>query len=259
MGSKKRATFSNKSLIRVIIFAVALTAACSALTGFNRGAAAGLIEKDNRYGAPLTMTIDIGRRLTNAGAGISQMTADETAEQAIPRVRDDFMQRHPQLIAAEQLGFIKLHFENGELGERPMGAARYDDKLGYWTFRPRAEITSEGKKLWSDLNLKVDEENLPLAIRSEPEINGLKDENQSMKSADFTFRWEPTKLGKAFDPESSEFKQLPENLREALGKVQRNMFGGGSNNIADFKTLRNGRAFFQKYDDGWRISNIAFF
>ena len=258
MGSKKTTTFSIKSLT-IITLVIALTAACSALTGFNRNSAAELIEKDSRYGAPLTMTIDIGRRLTNAGAGISQKTADETAEQAIPRVRDDFMQRHPQLIVAEQLGYIKLSFEGGELGERPMGAPRFDDRLGYWTFKPKAEITDAGRKLWSDLNLKIDEENLPLAVRSEPEITGLKDENQLMKSADFTFRWEPTKLGKAFDPESSEFKQLPENLREALGKVQHNMFGGGSNNIADFKTPRTGRAFFQKFDDGWRMSNLTFF
>lgn len=259
MKNKKMTVISRRVSIKIIVLTLALTAACSALTDFNRGSAAGLIEKDKRYGAPQTMTIDIGRRLTNAAAGISQMTADETAEQAIPRVRDDFMQRHPQLFVAEQLGFIKLEFLNGELGERPMGAARFDDRLGYWTFKPKAEITNAGRKLWTDLNLQFSEENLPLAIRSEPEITGLKDENQTMKSADFSFHWEPTKLGKSFDPQSDEFKQLPPGLQQALGKVQQNIFGGGSNNIADFKTARTGRAFFQKYDDGWRISDMAFF
>lgn len=249
----------SKSLIKIIILAVAFTAACSLLTGFNRRTAAGMIEKDNRYTTPVAMTIDIGGRLANARADISQMTADETAEQAVPRAREDFMQRQPQLLVAEKLGYIKLYFENGELGTRPTGAPRYDDKLGYWYFRPRAEITNEGKKLWTDLNLKVDEESLPLAMRAEPEITGLKDENQSMKSADFTYKWTPTALGEAFDPESGKFKQLPENLREALGKVQRDIFGGGSNNLADFKSPKNGRAFFQKFDDGWRISNLAFF
>lgn len=250
---------SKRLTIKIIILLVALTAACSALTGFNRRSAAGLIEKDKRYGAPQAMTIDIGRRLTNAAAGTSQKTADESAEQAIPRVREDFMQRHPQLFVAEQLGFIKLEFTGGELGERAMGAPRFDDRLGYWTFKPKAEITDAGRKLWTDLNLQIDEENLPLARRSEPEITGLKDESQSMKSADFTYRWEPTKLGKAFDPQTDEFKQLPPDLQQALGKVQQNIFGGGSNNIVDFKTARNGRAFFQRFDDGWRISNLAFF
>lgn len=259
MRSKKTGTFSNKSLIKIIILAVALTAACSALTGFNRNSAAGLIEKDGRYTVPMAMTIDIGGRLANARAAIAQMSAEETAEQAIPRAREDFMQRQPQLLVAEQLGYIKLYFEQGELGPRPTGAPRYDDKLGYWNYRPRAEITDEGRKLWTDLNLKIDEESLPLAVRADSQVTGLKDENQSIKSADFTYRWEPTKLGKAFDPESSEFKQLPENLQKALGVVQHDMFGGRSNNIADFKTPRNGRAFFQKFDDGWRLSNLAFF
>ena len=258
MSNKKITITSKRLTIKIVVLAVALTAACSALTGFSRKSAAGLIEKDKRYATPLTMTIDIGRRLTNAAAGISQMTADETAEQAIPRVREDFMQRHPQLFVAEQLGFIKLQFTGGELGERPMGAPRYDNKLGYWTFKPTAEITDAGRKLWTDLSLEIDEKNLPLARRSEPEITGLKDENQLMKSSNFTFRWEPTKLGKAFDPASSEFKQLPENLQKALGKVQMNMFGGGTNNIADFNSARQGVAFFQKFDDGWRLSNLAF-
>ena len=259
MRNMKTTFISKKSVIKVVILAVALTVACSTLTGFSRKSAAALIEKDKRYGAPLTMTIDIGRRLTNAAAGISQMTADETAEQAIPRVRADFMQRHPQLFVAEQLGFIKLQFTGGELGERPMGAPRFDNRLGYWTFKPTAEITDAGRKLWTDLNLEIDEKNLPLAQRSEPEITGLKDENQSMKSSDFTFRWEPTKLGKAFDQQSDEFKQMPPDLQQALGKVQQNIFGGGTNNIADFKNARTGRAFFQRFDDGWRISNLAFF
>jgi hypothetical protein len=259
MNNKKTSVISKKSVIKIIILAIALTAACSALTGFNRKSAADLIEKDKRYGAPLTMTIDIGRRLTNAAAGISQMTANETAEQAIPRVRADFMQRQPQLFVAEQLGFIKLQFTDGELGERPMGAPRFDNRLGYWTFKPKAEITDAGRKLWTDLGLEVDEKNLPLAQRSETEITGLKDENQTMKSADFSFHWEPTKLGKAFDPESNDFKQLPQDLQQALGKVQQNIFGGGSNSIADFKNARTGRAFFQQFDDGWRISNLAFF
>lgn len=246
-------------MVKWIVLSVVLTTACSAITGFNRSSAADLIEKDKRYVAVSTMTIDIRGRLANASADIAQKSVDETAEQAIPRAKDDFMQRHPQLLVAENLGYIKLYFENGELGDRPMGAPRFDDNLKHWFYRPRAEITDEGRKLWTNLNQQVDEEALPIAVRGEPQITGMKDENKTTKSSDFTFYWEPTPLGEAFDPESSKFKQLPENLQRALNNVQQNIFGGGSNNLAKFKTARKGRAFFQQYDDGWRISNIAFF
>ena len=258
-NTKIKTRFAIELFVASTIVFATFSAACSVIGGFTRSTAANLIEKDNRFKAPSTMTIDIGWHLTNAGAGIAQMSADETAEQAIPRAKEDFMQRQPQLLVAEQLGYIKLYFENGELGERPMGAPRFDNNLKHWFFKPRAEITEKGRSLWKDLNLKEDEENLPLAVRGSAEITGLKDENPHMKSAEFTYRWEATDLGKAFDPNTGEFKKLPQNLQEALQKTQRNIFGTGGNNVADYGSKRTGRAFFQKFDDGFRIGEMFFF
>ncbi len=250
--------FANKTLTFLTLTTL-LTVSCSLIGGFSRNTAAGLIEKDKRYTVISKMPIDIGGRIANAGAGIAQKSADETLEQAIPRAKEDFMHRQPKLLVAEQLGFIKLYFENGELGKRPMGAPRFDDDLKHWFFDARAEITDTGRQLWKDLNLPVDEEYLPLAVRGTPSVTGMKDENESMKSADFTYTWEANKLGKAFDSNSSEYKKLPQDLQEALKKNQYNLFGGGGNNMMDFRTARKGRAFFQKFDDGWRMSNLAFF
>ena len=250
----------RKNLIAVALFAIAIMGiGCSIIGGFNRSTAAGLIEKDKRYTNPSTMTIDIGGRIANASADTPQKSADETVEAAAIRVKEDFMQKQPQLLLAEQLGYIKLFFENGELGERTMGAPRFDNALKHWYFKPRAEITDKGKSLWKGLNLKEDEQNLPLAIRGIPDVTGLKDENQqTMKSVDFTYQWQPTDLGKAFDPNGEEFKQLPQNLQEALKKTQYNMLGGGSSNTMDFKTPRKGKALFQKFDDGWRLGELYF-
>lgn len=242
----------------IVLISITFTAACSTLGGFNRSTAAAQIEKDTRYSVPATMTINIGARLSNAGADVPQKTADETLEDAAARAEEDFMQRQPQILVAKQLGYIKLYFENGELGNRPMGAPRFDDELKHWYFKARAEITDKGKALWTDLSLPVNEEYLPLAVRGEIDVTGLKDENQHMKSADFTYQWEANQLGKAFDPESDEFKQLPADLQEALQKTQFNMFGGGGNNTMDFRSKRAARAFFQKFDDGWRLGELYF-
>lgn len=252
--------FAKHLIIKIAALTVVATSACASfLGGFNRNTATGLIEKDKRYTTAATMTIDIRGRIANAGADTPQKTANETVEEAAIRVKQDFMQKQPQLLAAENMGYIKLFFEDGELGERTMGAPRFDDALKHWYFKPRAEITEKGKSLWNDLNLNIDEKNLPLAIRANVEITGLKDESQqTLKSAEFTYRWKPNELGKAFDPDSNTFKSLPPDLQEALKKVQVNMFGGGSNNTMDFKTPRKGRATFQKFDDGWRLSELYF-
>lgn len=263
MSKNKNIKFTTKhlkqNLISIALSIIAVMAiGCSMIGGFNRSTAAGLIEKDKRFSSPATMTVDIGGRIANASADTPQKTADETVEQAAVRVKDDFMQKQPQLLAAENLGFIKLYFENGELGERTMGAPRFDNNLKHWYFKARAEITDRGRALWKELNLPVDEKNLPLAIRSSVEITGMKDENQTMKSVDFNYKWKANELGNAFDPDSGEFKKLPENLQEALKKTQYNNFGGSGNNTMDFKTQRKARATFQKFDDGWRLGEIYF-
>ncbi len=251
--------YLKKNLISIALSIMAITAiGCSMIGGFNRSTAAGLIEKDTRFATAATMTIDIGGRIANASADTPQKTANETVEEAAVRVKQDFMQKQPQLLAAEQLGYIKLFFENGELGERTMGAPRFDNSLQHWYFKARAEITDKGKALWKELNLPVDEKNLPLGVRGNVEITGMKDENQTLKSADFTFQWQPNELGKAFDPDSNEFRNLPPDLQEALKKVQYNNFGGGGNNTMHFKTPRKARATFQKFDDGWRLNEIYF-
>lgn len=127
-----------------------------------------------------------------------------------------------------------------------------------WSYRPRAEITDKGRALWKDLNFNVDEENLPLAVRGTPEITGLKDENQSLKSSDFTYKWEPNELGEAFSTNSSTFKNLPPELQKALQETKFDLFGQGNNNIVDFDQPRTGKANFQKFDDGWRLGQLYF-
>jgi hypothetical protein len=249
------------ALVTILILTVALLTACSSLGGFTRGTAVNLIEQDKRYSAPATMTIDIGARLANARAKAWQISQDDTAEAATVRAKEDFMLRHPQIILAQHLGFIKLYFDNPELGPREIGdqpTELYRARLGVWNFKARAEITEEGRKLWRDLKLREDNESLPLAVRQTPEITGLTDEGQVMKRAEFTFKWRPTELGEAFDPGSAAFGKLPPDLQEALKKTQRNIFGGGGSNIMDFATPRKGIATFKKFDDGWRLSDLLF-
>ena len=252
--------FANNIVIRSIFLFSFIAASCSVLGGFSRGKAAQLIGEDKRYSSPITMTIDIRGRLANAQGKTWQISTDDTAEAAAARAKTDFMSRQPQIIVAEQLGYIKLYFEEPELSGKEIGMPYelYRQNLGVWHFKVRAEITDKGQELWQKMNLEPDKDSLPLASKSAPEITGISDQNQTMKKVDFSYRWNPTPLGEAFDSSSSAFAKLPQELQEALKKVQFNNFGGGSNNILDFKTVRQGMANFQKFDDGWRLSNLAF-
>ena len=259
---KNKNTKTKNSILVKLLFAsvVAFTfgfTSCSAVGGFNRNSAAALIEKDNKYKAPATITIAIRKRLTDAGAGTPQLSPDDTAEAAAVRAKDDFATRQPQLLVAEQMGYIKLYFEDGKLYEPGMGEPGYKQNL-VWAFKPRAEMTDKGRSLWEKLNLPVNEESLPLAVRGTPEITGLKDENDTMKSADFTYKWETNELGAAFDENSSTFKNLPPNLQQFLKTIKFDLLGQGNNRLMDFNVPRSARAFFQKFDDGWRLGQLYF-
>lgn len=241
VNMKNKKHFASNAVAKLILTIGVLAAACSSLgSGVTRGTAATAIQADKRYSAAMAMTIDIGGRIANARGEAYQTSKDDTVEEAAVRAKADFMLRQPQIIVAEQLGFIKLYFEKGELGGPEMYTPSYRYNLGVWHFRPRAEITDKGKKLWQDLGLNVDEESLPLAVRGTPNVTGINDERTDMKKVDFSYKWEPTELGKAFAPDNAVFSKLTPELQDALKKVQQNMFGGGNNNIADFTTERKG-------------------
>lgn len=251
--------FTNNLVAKIILMVVVFATACSSLSsGVTRSTAATAIEADKRYSAAMAVSVDVSGKFDNlGGVTVYQTTSDDTAETAIPRAKAFFAEKQPQFAVAEQLGYIKLYFEKPELIQAQMGEKNYDTALGLWKFKTRGELTDKGKALWTDLKLSVSDQSLPLAVRQSPEITGIIDENPNNKRVDFTYKWEPTELGKAFDPSSSAFSKLPPELQEALKKTQFNIFGG-RNNSADFTTVRKGIARFKKFDDGWRLADLNF-
>jgi hypothetical protein len=251
--------FANNLAGKVILSVTVLAVACSSLSsGVTRSTAATAIETDKRYSAAMAVSVDVSGKFDNVGGvTVFQTTADDTSETAIPRAKAFFAEKQPQIAVAEHLGYIKIYFEKPELVEAQMGQQNYKTPLGLWQFKTRAELTDKGKALWQDLKLSVNDQSLPLAARQSPEITGIIDENPNNKRVDFTYKWEPTELGKVFDPSSSAFSKLPPELQAALKKNQFNIFGG-RNNVADFTSERKGLARFKKFDDGWRLADLNF-
>lgn len=251
--------FAAKSIAALIFVFALFSASCSSpLSGFNESTAAKLIENNSKYKTPVTITINIGKRLTNAGASTAQLSADDTEEAAIIRAKEGFAVRQPQLLVAENLGFIKLYFENANLRDAGLGEPNYGTNLKIWTFRPRAEITDQGRALWKKLNLPVNEESLPVAVRGTPVITALKDDNERIKSADFTYRWDTTELGAAFDENSQTFKKLTPKIQESLQGEKFDLLGQGNNRLLDLDKPQTARVFFQKTNNEWKLRDFYF-
>lgn len=241
----------------ILFLLVLFITACNPF-GFSRGKAAEMIASEAQYKNPAFLNTDVGM-LANAQGQAWQISRDDTVEAAAERARQDFYKRQPQLWAAEHLGFIKLHFEKPELGGRQMSmpSELYSQRLGVWYFKVRAEITEEGKKLWRSIGLPENDRALPLSVRAAPNITGLTDEDSNTKKAEFSYRWEPTPLGAALDPRTSEFGKLPPELQEVLKKPQFDLFGGSGTKTTNITDERKGVCYFRRFDDGWRIQNLS--
>ena len=124
----------NKILFNLTLLVTILSIGCSPFGGFSRSTATGAIEESKSYPRPSTMTIDIGGRLLNAGGTAWQISKEDTAEAAAVRAKEGFMQRQPQIIVAEQLGFLNLYFEKPELRPRGYGMPYelYEQGFGIW-------------------------------------------------------------------------------------------------------------------------------
>jgi len=244
-----------------VVFTLLLSSICF-LTNCSSGdlsrsrATAAIGEAANFKQAAVT-SIDVGW-LPDARAYCWQLAKDETAEEAMPRAKAVFKTKQPQLLVAESLGLIRLHFDSPKLGgsEMDMPTDLYSKGMGVWEFKTRAELTDAGRALWEEANLNVNELSLPLAVRGAPEITGIVDEDKITKRVEFTYSWKPNKLGQAFDPNSAAFNELPEDLKQIVKTPKFNLFGTTSK-MVNFTKARKGVAYFKKYDDGWRMQNLT--
>ncbi len=250
-------TYFIRSVAAVLIVAC-LFALINCSTGdLSRSQTVTAIGEAANYKQAATTSIDVGM-LADAYARTWQLSKDEKEEEAVVRAKEDFKKKQPQLIIAEQLGYIRLRYENPKMRGPEMGMPTdlYAKGLGVWEFNPRAELTDAGRALWKDAGLNVNEMALPMAVRGTPEITGIVDEDKITKKVELTYNWKPNKLGQSLDPNSAAFAELPEDLKQIIKNPKFDLFGTDSK-IVDFTQARKGVAYFRKYDDGWRLQNLA--
>lgn len=118
-------------------------------------------------------------------------------------------------------------------------------------------LTERGRQLWRDLNMRVYENSVPLAIAEFLEVTGISTRGNAA-DVKFTWKWMPNEIGKALVIGSPEFNELPSDLQAKIRqppRVAMPMLAGPNAGIV-FGGVRPGTANLQLYDDGWRARNV---
>lgn len=200
-----------------------------------------LIRSGEAFQKPASLTLLPGYRqsLTLIGTG-SQTTPKE--EFALRR----FLESHADLAVLNHVGLVDFkvnHIEYPNSASSPVEVA--------------ATLTDEGRSASGKWQRSGDGWTIPIAQRELVEVTGLTGGEGEAKtaSAEYTWRWQPTEIGKYFDTSRPEHRGLPESIRRNLGGVSMADVLRQLGEVVVFDSGKNqtGSASFRLYDDGWRL------
>ena len=246
MEKTRHFLFSRISGVSARLLFIIICASCGG-GELSRSKVKSFVEQSPEFVQPLT--VDLTNSYEVKPSTIDKISAAETVEQAKARDLKSFLESYPDIDAARHLGFTDL--EQILVREDAYVTGRMEIPSWYLTRRVRAN--EKGRQLWRDLQLPVKDDSLPVGKKRFGEVTGITKQGETQAIADFTFRWVPNELGKALDPNTEEFKQLPEEVRRRLTQ-KKGLFQ--TSDSADWSGERQGKALFQKYDDGWRLVRV---
>lgn len=212
-----------------------------------RSKAESLIKESSEFNYPAVIEL---KRANENEALYREINSDsETIEETKAKDLNGYLQDDPQLAVANYLGLITI--EQTLTKEEPkvgiqVPATRY--------FVTKFRANDKGKTLWKEMGSTSTDESIPIAAKQFLTINGITQQGENQAIAEFTWKFVPNSLGNTFDSNSTEFKSLPLELQKQIrgetGQPPRDR-------RANWSGERKGKAFFQKYDDGWRLMRIV--
>ena len=134
------------------------------------------------------------------------------------------------------------------------------DGSSFWHLDEKYLLTDKGKELWKEYNSPPTADTLPVAKKEIAEITGITKQGKDAAQAQFTWKFIPNEVGKAFDASTLEFKNLPANLQQLLDGTlpASDVVFKRKNHTMSFAAVRQGQATFRRYDDGWRLEAVMF-
>ncbi|MGI8469290.1 MAG: hypothetical protein ACR2N3_12645 [Pyrinomonadaceae bacterium] len=230
----------------LVIISVLAAAGCDS-GELSRSQVKSLVEVSPEFVQPAI--IDLTNQYETKPSNIDKLSATETVEQAKARDLKTLLESYPDMEAANYLGFTDV--EQTLIKEVPYTAGSMNIPGWYLTRKIRA--SEKGKQLWQEIKLPIKDDSLPIGRKEFIEVSGIAKQGETMAIADFTYKWQPNELGKALDEQTDEFKKLPQEIRKRLAEKRGLLHTSDS---MDWSGERQGKAIFQKYDDGWRLVKI---
>lgn len=224
----------------------------------SRSQAQSLIEKSDNFKQPFALELMQGEVLQTYGKSMYILKSGvETPDQAAARRLKEYFERNPQLAVANHLGLVEVKIKTLN-SEQP--TPRYTDVEPKWRFEEDYLATDKAKVLWKEYDLQPTERSVPLAEKEIVEITGITKQGEDQAAAQFTWKYVPNEIGKAFDKSTSEFKSLPSELQQLLDGTlpPSDLVSRRENKTMAFSSIRQGQALFRRYDDGWRLEFVAF-
>lgn len=241
---------------------ISLCSNCAQSKDLTRSRALTLISEAKEFKEPAAVVLK--DEYENVSVPAQSEDEEETAAQ--PRAVEAFLDNHLALAVLQHMGIIdvtaqviqkpktikapeiKVERPDGTTGQSPLG----NDRLEPWKFAMSVTLTDKGRKEAGSGGRTI-----PLYTRRVIEVTGIIPTQNGGAQADFTWRAVPNSVGEAFDPSSAAYQHLPLKLQQSLkkptGLLQKTPFADTS----EINTsTRKGVAYFQRYDDGWRLTGI---
>jgi hypothetical protein len=158
-----------------------------------------------------------------------------------------FFENYPDMGVLRELELVEA---DATLTDRPQAQPRTGTLLG-WRFSVDVRLTPKGREA-VQAGGGTGDGAIPLFRKEILEVSGVTKESENRARAEFKWKPVPTPVGEAFDPTSGAFNSLPEKLRQ---KVSQPTIFGNSLKL-EFGNVRKAMAYFQLYDDGWRVEYI---
>jgi hypothetical protein len=229
-----------------LIFVMGILTACEG-KDLTRSKAESLIVASPQFKSP--QTVSLISPMENDPFGLEKASDSEKVEEAKPRYLQRFLQYHPRIAVLNHLGLISI--EQSLLREEKAVGTQVP---AMWYFSVKARLSEQGRALWKEYGLPAAEDAIPLARREFVSITGIMSQGENRAQADFNWKWSANKIGLAFQENTDEFKALPLEMQKGLrGQTEANRQALTEN----WSGERKGKASFERFDDGWRISGMT--
>lgn len=225
---------------------------CASSQDLTRSKAQKIIVESNEFKQPSTLKLI--QMYIKDGQGVTEAKSDDEPEsEAVQRRIQEYFYEAPQVAVADYFGLVKPELKR--INDKPDKPSLL---RGYWNFNERYTVTEKGRKMWEDLGLPINETAIPLATAVFLEITGITKQGENNSVVEFKWKWNPNEIGKSLDQSTEEYKKLPEDLKKKLTEVNAYISPDRFHSWEPDK-LRSGKAMFQKYDDGWRLTSLGLF